>query len=132
MESVLDSPVKKSHDQTLSVLLLEHESKLRRAITVTLQQLNMKVFEASDAESARSILEHQTPRLLILEFDSTNGKTGELIEYFRRKNEKGQNLVLLTTSERPGDVWRQHYRPDIVVYKPFDIRYLTRCIKGST
>ena len=132
MESVLDSPVKKSHDQTLSVLLLEHESNLRRAITVTLQQLNMKVYEASDAESAWSILEHQTPRLLILEFDSTNGKAGELIEYFRQKNEDGQNLVLLTTSERPGDGWRQQYRPDIVVYKPFDIRYLTRCIKGST
>lgn len=132
MESVLDSPVKKSHEQTLNVLLLEHETKLRRAITVTLQQLNMNVVEASDAESALSTLEQQTPQFLILEFDSTNGSTGELIDTFRQKNGNGQSLVVLTTSERPGDVWRKRYQPDIVVYKPFDIRYLTRCINGST
>jgi DNA-binding response OmpR family regulator len=132
MESVLDSLVKKSHDQTLSVLLLEHESNLRRAITVTLQQLNMNVFEVADAESALSILEQQTPQLLILEFDSINGRAGDLIDSFRQKNGSGQSLVLLTTSERPGDIWRQRYHPDIVVYKPFDIRYLTRCINEST
>ena len=132
MESVLDPSVKKTHDQSLSVLLLEPESNLRRAIAVTLQQLNMHVFEAADAKSARSILEHQTPRLLILEFDSTNGWAGDLIDSFRQKNGNGQSLVLLTTSERPGDVWRQRYQPDIVVYKPFDIRYLTRCINEAT
>jgi DNA-binding response OmpR family regulator len=132
MESVLDSLVNKSHDQTLSVLLLEHESNLRRAITVTLQQLNMNVFEVADAESALSILEQQTPQLLILEFDSINGRAGDLIDSFRQKNGSGQSLVLLTTSERPGDIWRQRYHPDIVVYKPFDIRYLTRCINEST
>jgi two-component system KDP operon response regulator KdpE len=115
-----------------TVLLLEQEDSLRRVIVLTLKQLGIDVLEASDENSARKCLERKTPDLFIINLDSPTGKKGQLIKLFREKSGDEQGAVLLTTTQRPEDKWRQRFRPDVVIYKPFDIRYLMRRIIALT
>jgi hypothetical protein len=34
--------------------------------------------------------------------------------------------VVLTVLERPNSTWIKKQQPDVVIYKPFDVRYLER------
>ncbi|MGD2156924.1 MAG: response regulator [Anaerolineales bacterium] len=122
----------KDRSQAATVLLLEQEDSLRRVIVLTLKQMGMKVLEASDAPSARKYLKNHNPDLFVLNFDHPSGKNGNLINLYREKTGVDQGGVLLTTTQRPDDNWRELYKPDIVVYKPFDIRYLVKRITTLT
>jgi DNA-binding response OmpR family regulator len=109
-----------------AVLLMERETNLRQVIAVTLRQLGFDVLEAADILGAHKILDECIPRLMILAFEHPGEACGELIDTFRQKNQEENSKLLLITLQRPDDHWRRHYQPDLVIYKPFDIRYLTR------
>ncbi len=110
-----------------TVLLLETESSLRKVVAASLQQLGLRILEAEDAAAARQHLQDEAPDLFVLEFDPPSGENGALIEAYREHSEEG--AVVLTTTERPKDDWRQRYQPEAVVYKPFDVRYLSRRVR---
>ncbi len=112
------------------VLLFERDPGLRKSIAVTLMQAGIQVHEAHDAASARSILETAAPDMFLVEHHSASRTAGQLIEFFRRRGLGKGRAVLVTTTRRVEDSWRRQFRPDVVLYKPFDIRYLCRRINS--
>jgi DNA-binding NtrC family response regulator len=113
---------------TATVLLLETEASLRKVVAASLQQSGLHIIEAGDAEEARHHLTEESPAVFIVELDHPAGENGQLIETYRRDNDDG--AVVLTTTERPKDDWRQRYQPEAVVYKPFDIRVLAKSVRS--
>jgi DNA-binding response OmpR family regulator len=111
-----------------TVLLVENERSLRRVITVSLQELGLRVFEAPDINCARDLLKTERPDLLITELDFPFGRNGELIELFRKQKGEYRGSVLVTTTQRFDDDWRRKYRPDVTLFKPFDIRLLCKSV----
>jgi DNA-binding NtrC family response regulator len=109
-----------------SILLFEQEQDLRKAIVMSMLQLDMHVIESSTLEEARSHLQELTPKVLILDLDFPEAKSSELIDLFRQKNDGDEAVVLVITGERPKDNWRSTYKPDLILYKPLDIRYLIK------
>ena len=112
-----------------SILLLERDPGLRKSITLSLQQNGIQVIEARNNAEALENLKRIPFTLLILDRDSAT-HCGSLIQAFREKSSRQNGHVLLIAMERLEDQWRQQYQPDVVVYKPFDIRYLYRRIKN--
>lgn len=111
-----------------SVLLVESEGSLRRVLSVSLNELGLRVLEAPDLDRARDLLNTDCPDLLITEIDFPFGRNGELIEQFRNKKGKCRCSVVVTTTQRFGDAWRHRYQPDVTLYKPFDIRLLCKSV----
>jgi DNA-binding response OmpR family regulator len=109
-----------------TILLVESDLDLRRVMTLSLQQVGFKVFDASDTMQANEILKEKSAEILILELDFPHGNNGTLIEAYRkyRDQDTRNGAVILTTTLRPGDTWRKRYQPDAVLYKPFDVRGL--------
>jgi DNA-binding response OmpR family regulator len=119
--------------ETLSaptVLLVESEDSLRRVISVSISELNIRVLEAVDLESAMDLLKNESPDVLIIEYDFPFGHNGELIETFRRSEENQEGYVIVTTTNRIANPWRYKYGPDAILYKPFDIRGLFKTVKS--
>jgi DNA-binding response OmpR family regulator len=111
-----------------TVLLFETETSLRKVMAASLEQQGFDIIQAANVDAARKHLRRDTPDLFVLELDHPAGVNGELIDTFRNQSRGG--AVLLTTTERPDDVWRSRYQPEAVVYKPFDVRFLCRCVRG--
>ncbi len=111
-----------------TVLLFESETSLRKVMAASLEQQGYDIIQAANADAARSHLRRDTPDLFVLELDHPAGDNGELIETYRNQSRAG--AVVLTTTERPDDGWRSRYRPEAVVYKPFDMRFLCRQVRG--
>jgi two-component system OmpR family response regulator len=114
-----------------SILLLERERSLRKVIAMSLEHLDIRVLEAGNAEQARSCIEDQAPDIFILDLDFPEGKDGELIQFYRKKNDGEKGVVFVTTTERPEDRWRLLYQPDAILYKPLDVRYLIQKLQAS-
>ena len=110
-----------------SILVLERDVELRRSIALSLEQNGLQVFEAGDDAQAFEVLEREALALLVIDRDSAL-RCEQVIKAFRKKSRRSSRRVLLITMERLEDVWRQRFRPDAVIYKPFDIRYLYRRI----
>ena len=121
-----------------NILLLEREHDLRKAIALSMLQMDMHVTEASTIEQARNYIQEQLPdtaddfsrKVFILDLDFPDGKSSELINLFRQKNDGQQAIVLVITAERPMDTWRTIYKPDAILYKPLDVRYLIKKLKA--
>lgn len=113
---------------TGKVLLLETEPSLRKVVAASLQQSGLEIIEVGDADEARRQLEQAPPQVFVVELDHPEGENGKLIETYRQNIDDG--AVVLTTTERPKDDWRQRYQPEAVVYKPFDIRVLAKSIRN--
>lgn len=111
-----------------TVLIYETESSLRKVMAASLEQLGLATLQAADAEAAQRHMKRSAPDLFVLELDHPGGENGRLIDAYRR--ECGSGAVVLTTTERPGEMWRSRYRPEAVVYKPFDVRYLCSKVRG--
>jgi two-component system phosphate regulon response regulator PhoB len=130
MKSMLRPKMERETERT-RILLLEGERRLRKAIVMSLKQLDVEIEEAPDAQEARVLLEdNPAPDILIVDLDYPEAKNSELIDLFRQKDGDEKRIVLVTTTERPKDKWRQSYHPDMILYKPFDIRYLIRRIRA--
>ena len=116
-----------SPKKSIKILLIEHDPELRKVMKITLEQNGLNVMAVECFANALQILERGDPDLFLVDFDLADGDPGKLIEIFRQ-NTKDSGAVLLTTTSRPDDHWRRTYRPDAVVYKPFDVRHLYRRI----
>jgi DNA-binding response OmpR family regulator len=120
---------------TETVLLVEPDHQLRRVIAVSLEQKGLRVLQASDTGFAIRLLEREDPELLILDLKPCAG-TDRLVQAYL-DDENDENLaqrnrpILVTTLERPDKSWLQEFKPDAVIYKPFDVRYLYRRVMES-
>jgi len=131
VERSIKPGIERNGFEDVSILLLERERNLRKAIVMSLEQMNMHVIQAGNIEQARLCIEDQPPDILILDLDFPEGKNGELIQFYRQKNHGEKGTVFVTTTERPEDRWRLEYQPDAILYKPLDVRYLIYRLKAS-
>jgi DNA-binding response OmpR family regulator len=111
-----------------TVLLFETEASLRKVVAASLEQQGFDIIQAANADAVRMHLRRDTPDLFVLELDHPDGDNGRLIDAYRSRSNNG--AVLLTTTERPDNGWRDRYQPEAVVYKPFDVRFLCRRVRG--
>lgn len=110
-----------------TVLLYERETSLRKVVAASLRQMGLRIVEAGNAAAARRRMEAEQPDLFLLELDHPAGENGALIDAYRAM--EGQGAVVLTTTRRPNNGWRQRYQPEAVIYKPYDVRYLCNRIR---
>jgi DNA-binding response OmpR family regulator len=112
-----------------SLLLVEPDAELRKAVAVCLRENGWHILPAKNSDEACRILELDTPEILVLGMESSSDRQGLVIEKFREGRVEGRRgSVVIATGQRLEDSWRHKYRPDAVIFKPFDIRYLSRRI----
>jgi DNA-binding response OmpR family regulator len=112
-----------------SVLLVEPDAELMRAVSICLEENGWRILPAVDPDEACRILEQETPEILLMGMESLPDRQGRVIEKFRERQADGRRgSVLVATNQRLEDTWRHKYHPDVVIFKPFDIRYLSRRI----
>jgi DNA-binding response OmpR family regulator len=116
-----------------SLLLLEADAELRRAVSICLKENGWRILPAVNPDEACQILEQETPEILVMGMESTPDRQGVVIEKFRERLADGRRgSVLVATNQRLEDAWRHKYHPDVVIFKPFDVRYLSRRISRLT
>lgn len=113
-----------------TVLLLESEVGLSRSISAHLEQHDMRVYHASDLDTARAMLETVEPDILITELDNKDPQNGTLIRQCREAPTDRDPLILVTTFDRLDDEILERFRPDVILQKPFDVRWLTHKVKS--
>jgi DNA-binding response OmpR family regulator len=114
------------------VLIIEHDPELRKVMEISLKQAGVEVESVSQYANALYVMEQKPPDVFIVDVDLRDGKPGKLIHVFRECRKPKTGIVLVSTSDRLEDDWRRKYKPDSVIYKPFDIRYLIRLIGELT
>ncbi|MGD8554303.1 MAG: hypothetical protein PVJ32_02605 [Anaerolineales bacterium] len=112
-----------------SVLLIEHDLALRRAITVSLRALGHEVKDAESGDAGRLLLGHFAPDVLIVDFDYPEGRNASLIGSYRERIDPQDGFVIVTTTQRLTENWRQKHEPIKVLFKPFDMRLLIKMLK---
>jgi DNA-binding response OmpR family regulator len=121
---------KNNLDTKPQILLIEHDPALSQVMQVSLEQTGVKVEAVSEYNKALQILQRKPPDVFILDFDLHGGDPGKLIRAYREYATGKNNMVVISTTNRLEDAWRQEHKPDSVIYKPFDIRYLIRLISS--
>jgi DNA-binding response OmpR family regulator len=110
------------------VLVIEHDSALRKIMEISLEQAGVSVEAVSKYANALEILQKDPPEVFILDYDLRDGDPGKLITAYRKHPNGHDGTVMVSTAHRLEDKWRQENRPNSVIYKPFDMRYLVRKI----
>jgi len=115
-----------------TVLLVEPDPQLRRVIAASLEQRGLRVLQATDSGFAIRLLEREDPELLILDLQPSPS-TNRLVQTYLDRPPDGDESrpILVTTLDRPDKRWLDEFKPDAVIYKPFDVRYLYRRVMQS-
>jgi DNA-binding response OmpR family regulator len=113
-----------------TILIYERDRQLRRVISASLESQGCRVLQASDIEFAERLLQREIPDLLLIEFCEVGNQEGKLITQFRAGNAPNSpSPVLVTTIARPEKEWIREHKPDLLVYKPYDVRHLQNSIR---
>jgi DNA-binding response OmpR family regulator len=110
------------------VLIIEHDPELRKIMEISLDQAGVKVEAVSRVANALQILQEEQPDVFVIDCDLGKGGPEKLISSYRKNQKDNVGTVIVSTTNRLKDSWRREYKPDSVIYKPFDIRYLVRSI----
>jgi DNA-binding response OmpR family regulator len=112
-----------------AILLVEPDSDLCKVIAASLRIYEWRVIQATSPSSATEKLGEGDVDVLLLGMGASPESNSELVEAYRQADhEQGAGMVLLMTSQRIQEYWRERLRPDAVIYKPFDMRYLCQRI----
>jgi DNA-binding response OmpR family regulator len=109
-----------------TVLLLESDSELRKAIAMHLEGQQWRVLQSKTLDFAIQMLDKESPHVLISELDSPYQMNGILIDRFRERNNNHSGKVVVLALEHLKSGIVERYHPDVLIYKPFDIRYLSK------
>lgn len=108
-----------------SALLVESNHHLRQVIAASLENKNWRVMEASSDVFAEELLAREKPNVLIVEYLPKSEADSAIIDAYRCEDGHHGHIVL-TTLDRPSKTWVRKHKPDAIIYKPFDVRYLER------
>jgi DNA-binding NtrC family response regulator len=84
--------------------------------------------ETDSLSEALKMIASERLELLIIELDFPRKENCKLIDAFRQHHCEHRDAVVVTTTQRPSGAWRREYKPRATVYKPFDIRHLSKII----
>lgn len=128
--------VKAHHDfpiaRGLRILLLEQEIHLRKVVSLSLKETGMEVVEASSTDEASSLLRRQAYHLLIVSIGQKDEGIDALLHDFRQQDWHRVARLIVITGERISTAWRSRHKPDMTIYKPYDIRHLCRAARAMT
>ena len=110
------------------ILFAEPDVGLRKSIFLTFKEKGLPIHTANNEGHIRRILEHEPPDIFVFDFKSFMKISGEWIRIFRKQDDGGKHWVVVMTTQRLEDAWRKKYKPDVVLYKPIDVRFLYRRI----
>lgn len=128
LKQAIEAAPDRQLDRQTSILIVEKNLDLRRAMVLSLQALGLKVSEASSAAAAREILNQFAPDILIIDFDYPEGHNAAIIKTFRERRKPLPGSVIVTTTQRLTEDWRERSKPNNVLFKPFDMRHLYRIL----
>lgn len=112
------------------ILIMEKDRGLAKSISLTLQCHGMKVARVYAEMGLQAYESEDPPDVIVVDFDSFPEISGKWIEKLRKRSSRKPISVIVTSSRRMEDRWRSRYRPDLVLYKPYDIRFLFRSIRS--
>jgi DNA-binding response OmpR family regulator len=110
------------------VLILEHNPALRKVMEISLEQAGVRVIAVGMHANAKEMLQQNLPEVFILDIDLPDGDPDKLMTTYREHQGGENGTVMISTVNRLEDNWRRKYRPDTVIYKPFDMRYFVKKI----
>lgn len=115
-----------------TILLVEEDADLRRVVAANLEQQGWHVLTASTPDDAGAYFSEEEPSILVFGADETWNAAGDFIHLFRQEATNGDrgSVVVITPTDRLAERWRKKHQPDVVIYKPYDIRYLNRRIES--
>jgi DNA-binding response OmpR family regulator len=112
-----------------SLLLVENNAELRKAIGLCLQEGGWHILAAADTAEACRTLEREIPEVLVMNVGPSPDRQGTAIVSFREHQREGRRgFVVIIADQHLEEAWRRKYRPDAVIFKPFDVRHLSRRI----
>ena len=117
-------------DMQAYILLMEKDPELRKIMRISLEQVGHKVVTEHKFANVTQTLQKEPPEVFVVDFDLRQGDPGRLMATYRQHMKGNRGAVIVLTSERLEDDWRQKHQPDSVIYKPFDIRFFLRLIKA--
>jgi DNA-binding response OmpR family regulator len=123
----MDKDMNRVEDKS-QVLIIEHDPALRKIMEISLEQAGISVEAISGYADALVILQQGPPEVFILDIDLRDGVPEKLIAAYREHPNSKNGTVMISTANRLEDKWRRQHRPDSVIYKPFDMRYLVKKI----
>lgn len=126
-----ENPKRQADDERTGpeILFVEPDAGLRKSISLTFKEKGLPIHTANNEGRIRRILEHKPPDIFVFDFKSFMKTSGEWIRIFRKQDDGGKRLVVVMTTQRLEDAWRKKYKPDVVLYKPIDVRFLYRRIQ---
>jgi DNA-binding response OmpR family regulator len=112
-----------------TILLHESDSELRKVVALHLEHLKWRVLQSKTVEFAMQLLEREEPDILIAEFDPPYANKSRLIDRFRDINgNRSKSILILMILDDVDRKALDRYEPEIVVHKPFDVRFVSRNI----
>ena len=113
-----------------SILIVEDDAGIRETLGEILQEETIhRIFLAPDGETALSILQTATPKLLLLDYKLPGMNGLELVDHIRRiKGYEQTPVVLMSASLSREDITRHHLR---YLQKPFDLDRLLQMVEEA-
>lgn len=115
------------------ILVVEDEGDLRALIGYNLSQRGYAVELTADLDSARQVLEGETPSLVILDLMLPDGSGLDLARQIRQSPLSASIPILFVTA-RPKETYLRSYRfssQDDYLPKPFSVRELLRRVQAQ-
>ncbi len=112
-----------------SVLLVEDEPPLRRALARNLMSRGVEVHEAGTAEEAIAAATRARPELLLLDISLPDRSGWDVLRELRRRGITAPTIVLSATRVLPQRL--AEFRPLACLPKPFPLEALLRLVIGS-
>lgn len=113
-----------NNSQDLLILIVENDPQLRKVMLHSIKTLGFPVLSSNKAKEAIELCRLKSPDLVILDLEDELPQLN-IVEALRHQN---GGAVILLRSNRLGDDLRSKIKPNEVIYKPFDTRYLCRRI----
>jgi DNA-binding response OmpR family regulator len=112
-----------------TVLVVDDERSLRLLCRVNLELEGHRVLEAATLAEARTLIERESPDVVLLDVHLGNEDGLELLDELEALDAPSRVVLLSGTSEIGPEL---RARVDGVIGKPFDLKRLTAAVSGAT
>ncbi|MFN8591729.1 MAG: response regulator [Thermomicrobiales bacterium] len=112
-----------------SILLVEDETRLRRALSLSLQGRDFQVTEATTAAEALAAIDHGDFDVMLLDVNLPDGTGWDV--YRAMRDDKRVVPVVVLSAVPPNPARIREFRPFGVLHKPFPIEALLRLIRAA-
>ena len=114
---------------TMSVLLVEDDPAMNRAVQAALASDGYKVRAAETVASGLALAQDEMPSLLVLDIELPDGTGWDLLRDIRDLYRQEQIKVIMISSTRVSRMKLREEHISTFVPKPFDMPYFLQAVK---